>query len=222
MSLRPIFQPGYNPALPGRSQQGRGAALAATAILTLSACAQENVANPGANSTDSAGAEVVEVLEGTLNFDGLTADNKCFGGGERPCFGILRTEPRLMPEGEYYMNNARNPGTYNDNNGNGEFDEGDRYTAVTWPYEASPEEPGDKLEVVCRVSGDEIRGAADPSIRSDVWDAVVVPANLSLSGEREVRYTPERWVDLPAGFIIEVCTRENNPAGAAVVTAPTQ
>lgn len=151
-----------------------------------------------------------------MNYDGLRADNLCQGGGARPCFAPIRTDPHFVPAGGNPSANYLNPGTFTvDASG------GRTYTEVTWPYEGSDGRQADEFTIVCRVIGDTVSGH-DTAKSSDVWDAVIIPAELAADGIARVGYMPERWVRLPPGKLITNCSEAENPAGAPIATAPTR
>lgn len=168
--------------------------------------------SPSQSSGSYQQAKIIEKVAGTLDYDGLTGDGlpgigTCLGGGARPCFAPVRTEPKLgTPESTWL-----NAGT---------FDSAGNYTNVAWPYEAGPGRSADILSIACRVSGQEVYGQ-DSSVRSSVWDAVIVPGEHDRHGITEVGYVPERWVVLASGIAIRNCTQAENPAHAPLVTTPT-
>ncbi len=63
----------------------------------------------------------------TLSFSKLTTNNKCLGGGDRPCFEPLRTEPKLSNDPNDPTKNYVNKGP---------IDKYGRLTAVDWPLES--------------------------------------------------------------------------------------
>jgi len=156
--------------------------------------------------------EALEFIEATLNYDGLRSDSLCQFGGERPCFAPVRTSPHFLKSNEDAAAHMLNPGKFN---------AAGQYTSVSWPYEASVNKPADVLRIVCRVEGDEVYGY-EVERASTVWDAVVVPSEISKSGQDEVGYVPERWMQLAAGLMIDECSTEENPANAPLAQLATK
>jgi hypothetical protein len=215
MRVRMLRQPG-NESLVGRRTTSRPGVSFALASMLLAGCSAANTGTESTAANGAPGPGAVDVLYGTLNYDGLTADGLCLFGGARPCFAPIRTEPRFMPEGQNPTGNYMNPGEFT-------LDaEGSRqYISISWPYEAGEGKPADELAVLCRVEGPEVHGV-DASIGSTVWDAVRIPSDISVSGNDEVGYAPERWLRLPPNFIIDACSQAANPAGSPLALTPTR
>lgn len=170
-----------------------------------SASAESSAETPADHSSPVVEERERDFVITTLNFDNLNADNKCAGGAERPCFGVIRTTPQIIPEKVDSPENYLNPGTFNPDGG---------YAEVTWPFEAGNGQRADELKVTCRVRGEEYNG-------TDIWDVVEVPAELSVSGQTEYGYITERFMDMPEGIRI-ACEPGENPAAAEIVDEPTQ